>query len=208
MAAKSMVPGDGPGLSKETKLKRQCGKPQQLRSKAFQGERNTCDSKGNLWAFGVIGWSAYPRFDSGQKPRQFKSIWIWANRPSSKGSKLLFPVIKANKIIGSRMTIGGQTHFHALGAHTKSLVPGWRSVDKLTFMPWKVLGWRSVGKLTSMPSAPTPNHWFQDDKLPHTHRSRYSYFSISVSLRSKNFPEWHPVKCDWLGTCSNLADSR
>jgi len=135
MAAKSMVPGDGPGLSKETKLKRQCGKPQQLRSKAFQGERNTCDSKGNLWAFGVIGWSAYPRFDSGQKPRQFKSIWIWANRPSSKGSKLLFPVIKANKIIGSRMTIGGQTHFHALGAHTKSLVPGWRSVDKLTFIP-------------------------------------------------------------------------
>jgi len=32
------------------------------------------------------------------KPRQLKSVWIWANRQSSKGSKLLFPVIKANKI--------------------------------------------------------------------------------------------------------------
>ena len=31
-------------------------------------------------------------------PRQLKSIWIWANRPSSKGSKLLFPEMKANKI--------------------------------------------------------------------------------------------------------------
>jgi len=31
------------------------------------------------------------------KPRQLKSMWIWANRPSSKGSKLLFPVIKAIK---------------------------------------------------------------------------------------------------------------
>ena len=48
MAAKSMVPGDGPGLSKKTQLKRLCGKPQQLRSKGFQGERNRCDSKGNL----------------------------------------------------------------------------------------------------------------------------------------------------------------
>jgi len=32
------------------------------------------------------------------KPRQLKSMWIWANRPSSKGSKLLFPVIKVIKI--------------------------------------------------------------------------------------------------------------
>ena len=32
------------------------------------------------------------------KPRELKSIGIWANRPSSMGSKLLFPVIKANKI--------------------------------------------------------------------------------------------------------------
>ena len=31
------------------------------------------------------------------KTCQLKSIWIWANRPSSKGSKLLFSVIKANK---------------------------------------------------------------------------------------------------------------
>jgi len=41
-----------------------------------------------------FGLSAGPRL----KPRQLKSVWIWANRPSSKGSKLLFPVIKANKI--------------------------------------------------------------------------------------------------------------
>ena len=32
------------------------------------------------------------------KPRQLKSMWIWANRLPSKGSKLLFPVIKAMKI--------------------------------------------------------------------------------------------------------------
>ena len=29
-----------------------------------------------------------------------KSIWIWASRPSSKGAKLLFPVIKADKSLG------------------------------------------------------------------------------------------------------------
>ena len=29
------------------------------------------------------------------KTRQLRFTWIWANRPSSKGSKLLFPVIKA-----------------------------------------------------------------------------------------------------------------
>jgi len=29
------------------------------------------------------------------KTRPLKSIWIWANRPSTKGSKLLFLVIKA-----------------------------------------------------------------------------------------------------------------
>ena len=29
------------------------------------------------------------------KIRQLRFTWIWANRPSSKGSKLLFPVIKA-----------------------------------------------------------------------------------------------------------------
>jgi len=32
------------------------------------------------------------------KTRQLKSLWIWANRPSSKGSKLWCPVIKADKI--------------------------------------------------------------------------------------------------------------
>jgi len=32
------------------------------------------------------------------KTRHLRFIWIWANRPSSKGSKLLFPVIKANQI--------------------------------------------------------------------------------------------------------------
>jgi len=32
------------------------------------------------------------------KPRELKSIWIWVHRPSSKCSKLLFPVIKANQI--------------------------------------------------------------------------------------------------------------
>jgi len=35
------------------------------------------------------------------KPRDLKSKWISANRPSSKGSKLFFPVIKANKITNS-----------------------------------------------------------------------------------------------------------
>jgi len=39
------------------------------------------------------------------KPRLLKSIWIWANRPWSKGSKLQFPVIKANKIKQDRVTI-------------------------------------------------------------------------------------------------------
>ena len=29
------------------------------------------------------------------KIRQLRFTWIWVNRPSSKGSKLLFPVIKA-----------------------------------------------------------------------------------------------------------------
>jgi len=32
------------------------------------------------------------------KPCHLKSLWIWANRPLSKGSKLLFPVTKANII--------------------------------------------------------------------------------------------------------------
>jgi len=32
------------------------------------------------------------------KTRHLRFIWTWANRPSSKGSKLLFPVIKANQI--------------------------------------------------------------------------------------------------------------
>ena len=32
------------------------------------------------------------------KPHQLKSIWTWIYRPWSKGSKLLYPVIKANKI--------------------------------------------------------------------------------------------------------------
>jgi len=32
------------------------------------------------------------------KTRQLKSGWIWANRPSSKGAGILFPVIKANQI--------------------------------------------------------------------------------------------------------------
>ena len=30
------------------------------------------------------------------KTRQLRFTWIWANRPSSKGSKVLFPVIKAH----------------------------------------------------------------------------------------------------------------
>jgi len=41
-----------------------------------------------MWVYTYIMYS---------KTRQLKSIWIWANRPSSKGSKLLFPGIKANK---------------------------------------------------------------------------------------------------------------
>jgi len=32
------------------------------------------------------------------KTRHLRFTWIWAHRPSIKGSKLLFPVIKANKI--------------------------------------------------------------------------------------------------------------
>ena len=44
-----------------------------------------------------LGLSAGPRFDSGRKPRHFKSIWICAITPSSNCSKLLFPVIKAPK---------------------------------------------------------------------------------------------------------------
>jgi len=35
------------------------------------------------------------------KTREIESIWIWADRPSSKGSKLWFLIIKANKIIVS-----------------------------------------------------------------------------------------------------------
>ena len=45
-----------------------------------------------------FGLFACLRFDSGRNPRQLKSIWIWANRPSNKGSNLLFPVIKAYKL--------------------------------------------------------------------------------------------------------------
>ena len=37
--------------------------------------------------------------------RQLKSFWIWANRPSSKGFKLLFSVIKANKIKNQNQTL-------------------------------------------------------------------------------------------------------
>ena len=45
------------------------------------------------------------------KTRQLRFTWIWANRPSSKGSKLLFPVIKANQT--------HHTHTHAR-THTLS----------------------------------------------------------------------------------------
>jgi len=43
----------------------------------------------------AISWSPV-RFRP--KTRHFRFTWIWAYRPSIKGSKLLFPVIKATKI--------------------------------------------------------------------------------------------------------------
>ena len=44
--------------------------------------------------------SSYPQVPVRFRPktRQLRFTWIWANRPSSKGFKLLFPIIKANQI--------------------------------------------------------------------------------------------------------------
>ena len=44
------------------------------------------------------------------KPRELKFVWIWADKPSSKGSELPFPVIKANRIKSQ----------HAVGCDLKS----------------------------------------------------------------------------------------
>jgi len=39
------------------------------------------------------------RPESESNNTELKSIWTRANRPSSKGSKLVFPIVKANEII-------------------------------------------------------------------------------------------------------------
>jgi len=58
------------------------------------------------------------------KTRHLRFTWIWAHRPSIKGSKLLFPVIKAIKIKLTRVTSGSvrvciyvYTHTHTHTAH-------------------------------------------------------------------------------------------
>jgi len=50
-----------------------------------------------------FGLSAGPRFDSGRKP--VNSNQDGAKRPSRKGSKLLLPVIKANKLPGANLIL-------------------------------------------------------------------------------------------------------
>ena len=56
---------------------------------------SSVEKSAELENFGII-CSSPVRFRP--KTRQLKSIWIWANRPSSKGSKITFPVIKAIEI--------------------------------------------------------------------------------------------------------------
>lgn len=52
----------------------------------------------NIYICRVSECTPYPTCRASEYIRQLKSIWIWQERPSSKGSKLLFQVIKVKKI--------------------------------------------------------------------------------------------------------------
>ena len=71
-----------------------------------------------------FGLSAGPRFNSGRTPVncQLKSIWIWASRPLSRGSKLLFLVIKANWIRLSTYSHYYSVHYYSVNNVSISIV--------------------------------------------------------------------------------------
>jgi len=103
------------------------------------------------------------------KTHHLRFTWIWAHRPSIKGSKLLFPVTKANQIKYLKLM------------HTWS----WASVYEFSFLhsSWSCFVTFSLSFLPFFPSLPF-HHSFLLVSPPHKH------FFILVSVHLMQTESW------------------
>jgi len=134
------------------------------------------------------------------KPRELKSIWIWANRPSSKSSKLLFLVINANKT----NLQGFIRHFSSL---YKSAVPniymGYPQVPG-SFRP-KPRELKSIWIWANKPSSKSSKLLFRVIKENQSDISKYIQKSFVCNLLQRNtYSRTCRYICIYLPACLHV----